>query len=595
MIDYKIYALGDSALTIELGYTINENINHRVLAIAYYMRDLEIVGVLDIMSAYASVSVIYDICEIRKNYTSATRYLTEQIELAILNCDFTVTSQIKVVEIPICYDVSLGIDLIEMSLEKKMSITDIIAAHTSKLYRVYLIGFLPGFPYMGIVDESIATPRKKSPRTKIEAGNVGIADAQTGIYPSDSPGGWNIIGKTPLKMFDAKKEYPVFLQPGDDVQFKQISLEQFRELKEESEKTSEKLELSQPSPSTSILSVIKSGTADSIQDLGRFGFQHLGINPTGVMDRIAAQTANFLVGNVADEAVLECHFPACSIVFHKSILIAISGGDFTPTLDEKEIKLNTPIYVQRGATLNFKKWKNGARTYIAVKNGFEIEKWLGSYSTNLKANAGGFNGRNLKKDDQIKVKSDSHDVGLKMKSEKQDDSFFNFHFSIFPWHVEIDNLYAFEEIEILVGNDFETLTDGSQQKLFSNEFLITMRSDKMGYRLLSDPLIMKNENRFLLSSGVTLGTMQLLPTGQIIILMSDHQTTGGYPKIGHVASASFAALAQTPINKKIRFKLINIEEAEEKLMQQQKYLNKIQIACKFRLESFFNDTHNEKN
>ena len=595
MIDYKIYALGDSALTIELGYTINENINHRVLAIAYYMRDLEIVGVLDIMSAYASVSVIYDICEIRKNYTSATRYLTEQIKLAILNCDFTVTSQIKVVEIPICYDVSLGIDLIEMSLEKKMSITDIIAAHTSKLYRVYLIGFLPGFPYMGIVDESIATPRKKSPRTKIEAGNVGIADAQTGIYPSDSPGGWNIIGKTPLKMFDAKKEYPVFLQPGDDVQFKQISLEQFRELKEESEKTNEKLELSQPSPSTSILSVIKSGTADSIQDLGRFGFQHLGINPTGVMDRIAAQTANFLVGNVADEAVLECHFPACSIVFHKSILIAISGGDFTPTLDEKEIKLNTPIYVQRGATLNFKKWKNGARTYIAVKNGFEIEKWLGSYSTNLKANAGGFNGRNLKKDDQIKVKSDSHDVGLKMKSEKQDDSFFNFHFSIFPWHVEIDNLYAFEEIEILVGNDFETLTDDSQQKLFSNEFLITMRSDKMGYRLLSDPLIMKNENRSLLSSGVTLGTMQLLPTGQIIILMSDHQTTGGYPKIGHVASASFAALAQTPINKKIRFKLINIEEAEEKLMQQQKYLNKIQIACKFRLESFFNDTHNEKN
>jgi len=595
MIDYKIYALGDSALTIELGYTINENINHRVLAIAYYMRDLEIVGVLDIMSAYASVSVIYDICEIRKNYTSATRYLTEQIELAILNCDFTVISQIKVVEIPVCYDVSLGIDLIEMSLEKKMSITDIIAAHTSKLYRVYLIGFLPGFPYMGIVDESIATPRKKSPRTKIEAGNVGIADAQTGIYPSDSPGGWNIIGKTPLKMFDAKKEYPVFLQPGDDVQFKQISLEQFRELKEESEKTSEKLELSQPSPSTSILSVIKSGTADSIQDLGRFGFQHLGINPTGVMDRIAAQTANFLVGNVADEAVLECHFPACSIVFHKSILIAISGGDFTPTLDEKEIKLNTPIYVQRGATLNFKKWKNGARTYIAVKNGFEIEKWLGSYSTNLKANAGGFNGRNLKKDDQIKVKSDSHDVGLKMKSEKQDDSFFNFHFSIFPWHVEIDNLYAFEEIEILVGNDFETLTDDSQQKLFSNEFLITMRSDKMGYRLLSDPLIMKNENRSLLSSGVTLGTMQLLPTGQIIILMSDHQTTGGYPKIGHVASASFAALAQTPINKKIRFKLINIEEAEEKLMQQQKYLNKIQIACKFRLESFFNDTHNEKN
>ncbi len=573
MDDYKIYALGDSALTIELGKTINALVNDRVIALSTQIKNLKIEGILDIIPAYSSVSIIYDVVKIRSKHSSAAKYIHEKIDLAFSNVNASSLTLNRKVEIPVCYDTSFGIDLVEMALEKKMSVPDIVAAHTSKLYRVYLLGFLPGFPYMGEVDERIATSRKKSPRTKIKSGNVGIAGVQTGIYPFDSPGGWNIIGKTPLKMFDAQKENPVFLQPGDEIIFKPITLEVYNSL--ENQRLTDAINETLPSTDNPKLSthlvIQKSGIADSFQDLGRFGFQNLGINPNGAMDKIAAQTANFLVGNTADEVVLECHFPASTILFNHSTLIAISGADFTATIDDVEIPINTPVFVNQGATLHFKKWKVGARTYLAVKNGFAISKWLNSYSTNIIAKAGGLEGRNLKSGDRISC----NDTYLRPDYESHK-------YVSLLWHVEIDNLYNFEDIEIIMGIDFESLTDESKINFLSTEFLISSRSDKMGYRLEGEALKIKNGNPPLLSSAVTRGTMQLLPNGQIIILMSDHQTTGGYPKIGNVTSAAFSSLAQLPPNKKIRFKIVSIEHAEEKIWHQQKYLQKIKTACQLK-------------
>lgn len=582
MNDYRIYAVGDSALTVELANTINKVINNRVITLSRLLEALKVFGVLDIIPSYGCVSVIYDVVKIRSKHPSAANYIIEQISDAVRNTDSALINLNRTIEIPVCYDVSLGIDLEEMSLQKKISIPEIIALHTSKLYRVYMLGFLPGFTYMGEVDERIATPRKKSPRLKIEAGSVGIADNQTGVYPFDSPGGWNIIGKTPLKLFDSKKENPIFFQSGDNIIFKPITLEVYNSMQRDSlPNVNEVRPLSSgKNQMYTHLEILKPGIADSFQDLGRYGFQHLGINPNGAMDKIAAQTANFLVGNTNDEAVLECHFPASSIFFNHSTVIALSGADFTAAIDEYEIPLNTPVLIQKGATLNFKKWKNGARTYLAVKNGFAIPKWLNSYSTHTIAKAGGFRGRNLKSGDQLKLKNEN----LKSNSEKINESNLNPKFFLFPWHVEIDNLYDFDTIEIIMGNDFDELTEESKINFLSNEFLISSRSNKMGYRLEGETLKFKNENTSILSSAVTRGTMQLLPNGQIIILMSDHQTTGGYPKIGNVTSAAFSSLAQLPPNKKIRFKIISIGAAEEKMSRQHQYLQKIKIACQLKLK-----------
>eukprot|EP01136_Pigoraptor_vietnamica_P038048 Opistho-1_new@106825 len=136
------------------------------------------------------------------------------------------------ITIPVCYDLSLAPDLVELATLHQLSVEEVIQLHTAQTYRVYMIGFLPGFAYMGSVDERIRTARKANPRTKVPAGSVGIAGEQTGIYPLDSPGGWQLIGQTPLPLFDATRTDPCLLQPGDEVQFCSISLTAFHKLKQ---------------------------------------------------------------------------------------------------------------------------------------------------------------------------------------------------------------------------------------------------------------------------------------------------------------------------------------------------------------------------
>jgi len=137
----------------------------------------------------------------------------------------------RMIQVPVCYDLSLGLDLKELAALHHLSIETFIEIHTQKTYRVYMIGFLPGFAYMGTVDKKIVSPRRASPRTQVPAGSVGIAGAQTGIYPFTSPGGWQIIGQTPIPLFDTHKTAPSYFEPGDEVRFQPISVEEFHHLK----------------------------------------------------------------------------------------------------------------------------------------------------------------------------------------------------------------------------------------------------------------------------------------------------------------------------------------------------------------------------
>jgi inhibitor of KinA len=134
-------------------------------------------------------------------------------------------------DVPVCYDESVGSDLAFVASHNKLAIQEVIEIHTAAVYKVYMLGFLPGFAYMATVDERIVTPRKQIPSQNILPGSVGIAGKQTGIYPVQSPGGWQIIGQTPLQLFDAEKEKPTFFQPGDEVQFYSITLDEFHQMK----------------------------------------------------------------------------------------------------------------------------------------------------------------------------------------------------------------------------------------------------------------------------------------------------------------------------------------------------------------------------
>jgi antagonist of KipI len=322
------------------------------------------------------------------------------------------------------------------------------------------------------------------------------------------------------------------------------------------------------------LKITRQGVLDTIQDLGRYGYQHLGINCNGAMDQFSMQLANALLGKELNAPVFEIHFPSSQIVFEKETIICIAGADFLPSLNDQPVPLNHPIAVNKKSLLKFKKLQTGARCYLAVLNELKLNKWMNSYSTNLKANAGGFKGRSLLKDDVIPFQN-----GLKISG-----LFKNRDFVVLPWKSN-EGAKTVEDIEFLIGSEWHWLTKEAQELFQEQWFQITVEADRMGYQLAAQTL-RTNNNDQLASSAVCFGTIQLLPNGQLIILMADHQTAGGYPRVAHIISAHLPLLAQKKPNDVIKFKMTSLEEAEKKSVSQKKYLRQLQIACKFRMEEY---------
>lgn len=326
------------------------------------------------------------------------------------------------------------------------------------------------------------------------------------------------------------------------------------------------------------LRIIKAGVLDTVQDAGRFGFRHLGVNPTGAMDQYAMQMANILVGNDPATAVIEMHFPAASFFFEQAALIAVCGADFLPTLNAEEVPVSQPILVSKFGILQFESMKKGSRAYLAVRGGFNIPAWLGSRSTQLKAQAGGYKGRQLQKDDEISFDPLPEPfMNALAKNE----------FIVLPWKADEQWSEASFEISVLPGNEWDLLTDASKEKFTKQSFTIKANSDRMGYRLNADPL-KANCSEEVVSSGVSCGTIQLLPDGKLILLMADHQTTGGYPRVAHVITAHHSRLAQMKLADKIHFSITDQQTAEELLLKQKQHIQQLQHACGFRLEKYIN-------
>lgn len=319
--------------------------------------------------------------------------------------------------------------------------------------------------------------------------------------------------------------------------------------------------------------VLQQGLLDTIQDKGRYGFQHLGINPGGVMDRIAMSVANALTGNQVDEALLELHFPAGKFLFETPALIALSGADFSAAINGVPLPLHQPCYVPAGAILTFDKLRTGARCYLAIRHGFSLTPWLGSYSTHLKVAQGGFEGRALRKGDKLTVRQPLPPLR-------------NGQTELFPWKAATEHLYQQQDaLRILPGMCWDMLDDSSQQQLTTGNFRIGQHSDRMGFRLSGKPLHTRSKIEQL-SAGICKGAIQLLPDGQLIILMADHQTTGGYPVVAHVITADMPALAQYQPGQSLQFNTISQEVAEEMLYQQERAIRYLQHACQLRLEKW---------
>lgn len=213
MSHWRIVPAGDSALIVEFEERIDPAINARAIALADSLQAAAIAGVRDVVPTYRSVAVFFD--PLRTNYDA----LLERIERDAGRPAPDAARQAEPLRIPVCYGGDLGPDLGAVAAFGGISADEVIALHASATYRVFMLGFVPGFAYMGIVDARIAAPRHSTPRVRVPAGSVGIAGVQTGIYPAETPGGWQLIGRTPIKPFDANRAQPFLMKAGDAVRF----------------------------------------------------------------------------------------------------------------------------------------------------------------------------------------------------------------------------------------------------------------------------------------------------------------------------------------------------------------------------------------
>ena len=221
--------LGDRAVMITFGATIDEATHRLVRSAAARIDRDPPAGFVDQVPAFTSIAVHYDpLIAARGARTSPYARVVDELAAALRGLTAEQLPPANVVEVPVCYGGALGPDLDEVARAHKTTADEVIRLHTAGDYLVYMVGFMPGFAYLGGLPASLATPRRSTPRTVVPAGTVGIGGSQTGVYPLDSPGGWNLIGKTPLAIFDIARPRPALLATGDRVRFRAITEEQFR-------------------------------------------------------------------------------------------------------------------------------------------------------------------------------------------------------------------------------------------------------------------------------------------------------------------------------------------------------------------------------
>ncbi len=227
MQDVKILTAGDSSLLLQFGNAIDPEINARIAATVQLMREQHIEGVVDLIPAFCSLLINYDPRVI--SYGEMRRRMEKILSVEIAAGD----RKKKIYEIPVCYGGELGPDLATIAGHAGLTEQEVIDIHSSTDYLIYMLGFLPGFTYLGGLDARIHTPRLANPRIRIPAGSVGIGGSQTGIYPMDSPGGWQLMGMTPVKTYDPEREIPILVEAGDYIRFVPIDRDEYERIQSE--------------------------------------------------------------------------------------------------------------------------------------------------------------------------------------------------------------------------------------------------------------------------------------------------------------------------------------------------------------------------
>jgi KipI family sensor histidine kinase inhibitor len=500
-----VLPFGRRALLARVGARLDPALLAKVLAVDRHVRGRP--GVRETVPAYASLLVFYDPEEVTE----------DQVRAWLAEPQPSTLPEGRLHEVPVVYGGEFGPDLPEVARWAGISEAEVVRLHAGAEYLVYMLGFSPGFPYLGSVPEAIAVPRLPQPRPRVPAGSVAVAGLQTGIYPSSTPGGWRILGRTPVRPFDPTREPPARFEVGDRVRFVPV----------------ERADWDVPATSaedldgTPALAVLDGGLLTTVQDLGRVGYRRYGVPPSGAMDSQALRAANAAVGNPPECAGLEFTWPAPTLEALVDVDVAVCGADFGAEVDGRPIPLGLAVRLRRGQVLRFRAPRRGAWTYLALSGGVARTPVLGSRSTHVPS---GLGGRLLRRGDVVRR---SRPVAGVLAH---------------GWQA------AEGPIRVLPGPHPHAFPSDALERFLSTQYVVSARSDRSGYRL-QGPAIGHAGAGEILSEGMAVGAVQVPPSGQPIVLMPDGPTAGGYPVLAVVLEEDLPRLAQKRPGEPVRFVL----------------------------------------
>ncbi|NWL34214.1 5-oxoprolinase/urea amidolyase family protein [Paenarthrobacter nitroguajacolicus] len=430
----------------------------------------------------------------------------------------------KLVDIDTVYD---GQDLRDVADLAGISVEAVVAAHTGQLWTVAFTGFVPGFGYMRGENDSLTVPRRPSPRTSVDAGSVALGGSYTGVYPRQSPGGWQIIGHTSCAMWDSDRAEPALVSPGTSVRYRAVR---------------DKVVVNEPTARADDnragagLRVLRSLPLTLVQDLGRPGHAAIGVSRSGALDQGSLRRANRLVGNAEGAAALEIVDGGLTVQAVGDQLLAIAGAPagnrITSESGSRSAKVATPFALMDGEVLTLSAPSVGVRSYLAVRGAIDAEGVLGSCSTDTLA---GLGPKPLAAGDFLAVgPPPAQAVGL---PETQ---------PVFPEDETV-------ELELGPGPRMDWFSPGALESLVTQEWTVTNDSNRIGMRLSGVPLERIRHDE-LPSEGTICGVIQVPPTGEPVVFLSDHPVTGGYPVIAVVAPKDLDKAAQIPAGGRVRFK-----------------------------------------
>lgn len=453
------------------------------------------------------------------------------------------------VQIPVRYD---GEDLVEVAQMLGISTAEVVRRHTGSEWSVAFTGFAPGFAYLSGGDPIFNIPRRATPRTKVPAGAVALAGMFSAVYPQASPGGWQIIGVTDEAMWDLSRDLPALLQPGYRVRFVDMAAAENIASGEDSaydfDRKSSEILASQAQAASNIqaiadaapaLQVRSTGLLTLFQDLGRHGQAGQGVSASGAMDQAALKTANRLVGNPSNLPALETVGGGLSLQSRGELVLAITGAQAPITITNAAGQSwVAPSYcalaLADGDTVTIGQPTAGARCYVAVRGGYQVQPVLGSAATDTLAHVGP---PALQRGQWLGVQPVVHAV-------------------VADAALPVQGLPAVDAevvLDVELGPRTDWFTPEAVALLASQRWQVTPQSNRVGLRLAGEQALSRAITAELPSEGTPLGAIQVPASGQPVLFLADHPLTGGYPVIGCVAAHHLDLAGQIPVGAWIRF------------------------------------------